>query len=199
MDLDAPVSRLTMPDVPSPHNPVLLDHVVPSVERIRAKIDDAGGILTHMADILVPFEQEGTKAIVRGVAEEHRRPGGGQRPAGRTRDRQGHPGSPRRRGGSARRDSARPRRRGRARRGTGAAGRARRSGSGRPRRRAGGSRERPSAFGRCRACARAHRFGRDVGGKRQQTMARCRLLSAARWPSTASTRRRSQAQGAADG
>ncbi|MBO1074099.1 transketolase C-terminal domain-containing protein [Roseomonas marmotae] len=38
MELDAPVSRLTMPDVPSPHNPVLLNHVVPSVERIRDKI-----------------------------------------------------------------------------------------------------------------------------------------------------------------
>ena len=43
MDLDAPVSRLTMPDVPSPHNPVLLDHVVPSVDRIRAKIDELVG------------------------------------------------------------------------------------------------------------------------------------------------------------
>jgi 2-oxoisovalerate dehydrogenase E1 component len=40
MDLDAPVARLTMPDIPSPHNPVLLDWAVPSVERIRAKIDD---------------------------------------------------------------------------------------------------------------------------------------------------------------
>jgi len=39
MELDAPVSRLTMPDIPSPHNPVLLDHVVPSVARIRARID----------------------------------------------------------------------------------------------------------------------------------------------------------------
>ncbi|MBD9374554.1 pyruvate dehydrogenase [Rhizobium sp. ARZ01] len=38
MDLDAPVSRLTMPDIPSPHNPVLLDWAVPSVERVRAKI-----------------------------------------------------------------------------------------------------------------------------------------------------------------
>lgn len=38
MDLDAPVSRLTMPDIPSPHNPVLLDWAVPSVERIRDKI-----------------------------------------------------------------------------------------------------------------------------------------------------------------
>lgn len=43
MDLDAPVSRLTMPDIPSPHNPVLLDWAVPSVERIRAKIDELIG------------------------------------------------------------------------------------------------------------------------------------------------------------
>ena len=40
MDLDAPVARLTMPDIPSPHNPVLLDWAVPAVERIRAKGDD---------------------------------------------------------------------------------------------------------------------------------------------------------------
>ncbi|EHM02594.1 Transketolase, pyridine binding domain protein [Acetobacteraceae bacterium AT-5844] len=39
MELDAPVARLTMPDIPSPHNPVLLNHVVPSAERIREKID----------------------------------------------------------------------------------------------------------------------------------------------------------------
>ena len=40
LDLDAPVSRLAMPDIPSPHNPVLLDWAVPSVERIRARIDE---------------------------------------------------------------------------------------------------------------------------------------------------------------
>ncbi|MCG9917526.1 MAG: thiamine pyrophosphate-dependent enzyme [Phenylobacterium sp.] len=40
MDLDAPVSRLTMPDIPSPHNPVLMEWALPSVERIRAKIDE---------------------------------------------------------------------------------------------------------------------------------------------------------------
>jgi 2-oxoisovalerate dehydrogenase E1 component len=39
LDLDAPVSRLTMPDIPSPHNPVLLDWAVPSVERIRERIE----------------------------------------------------------------------------------------------------------------------------------------------------------------
>ncbi|MGH8176565.1 MAG: transketolase C-terminal domain-containing protein [Steroidobacter sp.] len=33
-DLDAPIERLAMPDIPSPHSPLLLDSVVPSVERI---------------------------------------------------------------------------------------------------------------------------------------------------------------------
>lgn len=41
--LDAPVERLTMPDVPSPHNPGLLNAVVPTVARIaeamQAQID----------------------------------------------------------------------------------------------------------------------------------------------------------------
>jgi 2-oxoisovalerate dehydrogenase E1 component len=38
LDLDAPVSRLTMPDIPSPHSPILLDAVVPSVAAIAARI-----------------------------------------------------------------------------------------------------------------------------------------------------------------
>jgi 2-oxoisovalerate dehydrogenase E1 component len=33
-DLDAPIERVTMPDVPSPHSPLLLNAVVPTVERI---------------------------------------------------------------------------------------------------------------------------------------------------------------------
>jgi 2-oxoisovalerate dehydrogenase E1 component len=33
-DLDAPIERLAMPDVPSPHSPVLLDAVLPNVETI---------------------------------------------------------------------------------------------------------------------------------------------------------------------
>lgn len=33
-DLDAPVERVTMPDIPSPHSPLLLDSVVPGVARI---------------------------------------------------------------------------------------------------------------------------------------------------------------------
>ncbi|HEV2745936.1 MAG TPA: transketolase C-terminal domain-containing protein [Allosphingosinicella sp.] len=43
LDLDAPVARVTMPDIPSPHNPVLLDWAVPSVGRIRAKIEELVG------------------------------------------------------------------------------------------------------------------------------------------------------------
>jgi 2-oxoisovalerate dehydrogenase E1 component len=38
LDLDAPVARLTMPDLPSPHSPTLLDAVVPSIDAIAAKI-----------------------------------------------------------------------------------------------------------------------------------------------------------------
>jgi 2-oxoisovalerate dehydrogenase E1 component len=37
-DLDAPIERLAMPDVPSPHHPVLLDAVLPSVETISRTI-----------------------------------------------------------------------------------------------------------------------------------------------------------------
>jgi 2-oxoisovalerate dehydrogenase E1 component len=37
-DLDAPIERLAMPDVPSPHNPVLLDAVLPSIETIARAI-----------------------------------------------------------------------------------------------------------------------------------------------------------------
>ena len=37
-DLDAPIERLAMPDVPSPHSPVLLAEVLPSVETISLAI-----------------------------------------------------------------------------------------------------------------------------------------------------------------
>jgi len=43
-DLDAPVSRLAMPDIPSPHNPALMEWTLPSVEKIRAKIDQLIGL-----------------------------------------------------------------------------------------------------------------------------------------------------------
>ena len=43
IDLDAPVARLTMPDIPSPHHPALLDWAVPSGAKIAAKIDELGG------------------------------------------------------------------------------------------------------------------------------------------------------------
>ncbi len=38
-DLDAPVERLAMPDLPSPHSPILLNAVVPSVELIAERLD----------------------------------------------------------------------------------------------------------------------------------------------------------------
>ena len=37
-DLDAPIERLAMPDVPSPHNPLLLEAVLPSVENVAQTI-----------------------------------------------------------------------------------------------------------------------------------------------------------------
>ncbi|HVV64763.1 MAG TPA: transketolase C-terminal domain-containing protein [Rhizomicrobium sp.] len=43
LDLDSPVSRLAMPDVPSPHNPALMEWSLPSIEAIRAKIAELIG------------------------------------------------------------------------------------------------------------------------------------------------------------
>jgi 2-oxoisovalerate dehydrogenase E1 component len=37
-DLDAPIERLAMPDLPSPHSPLLLDEVLPSIEAIARSI-----------------------------------------------------------------------------------------------------------------------------------------------------------------
>ncbi len=39
LDLDAPVARVTMPDIPSPHHPRLLESAVPSIQRIREEIN----------------------------------------------------------------------------------------------------------------------------------------------------------------
>ncbi|MBS0614345.1 MAG: pyruvate dehydrogenase [Proteobacteria bacterium] len=38
LDLDAPVERMAMPDIPSPHSPVLLEAALPSSQDIAAKI-----------------------------------------------------------------------------------------------------------------------------------------------------------------
>ena len=43
LDLDAPVARVTMPDIPSPHHPQLMEWALPSVARIRAEIDRLTG------------------------------------------------------------------------------------------------------------------------------------------------------------
>jgi 2-oxoisovalerate dehydrogenase E1 component len=42
--LDAPIERLTMPDIPSPHSPVLLDVAVPSVERVTRAIHELASV-----------------------------------------------------------------------------------------------------------------------------------------------------------
>jgi len=39
LDLDAPVARVTMPDIPSPHHPTLMEWALPSPESIRAEIE----------------------------------------------------------------------------------------------------------------------------------------------------------------
>jgi 2-oxoisovalerate dehydrogenase E1 component len=43
LDLDAPVSRLAMPDIPSPHNPALLEWALPSVGDIHSRIEELIG------------------------------------------------------------------------------------------------------------------------------------------------------------
>ncbi len=43
LDLDAPVTRLAMPDIPSPHHPDLMEWALPSVERIAEKIEHLVG------------------------------------------------------------------------------------------------------------------------------------------------------------
>lgn len=39
LDLDAPIARVTMPDIPSPHHPKLMEWALPSVERICGEIE----------------------------------------------------------------------------------------------------------------------------------------------------------------
>jgi 2-oxoisovalerate dehydrogenase E1 component len=39
LDLDAPIARVTMPDIPSPHHPKLMDWALPSPTRIRSEIE----------------------------------------------------------------------------------------------------------------------------------------------------------------
>ena len=64
LDLDAPVARVTMPDIPSPHHPKLMEWALPSVGEHPRRDRPAGGVLT-LIEVRVPDEQEGTKAVVR--------------------------------------------------------------------------------------------------------------------------------------
>ena len=64
-DLDAPIERLAMPDVPSPHSPVLLEAVLPSVAGIAAAISGlVTSLSTDQIDVVAPANEEGTKATV---------------------------------------------------------------------------------------------------------------------------------------
>jgi len=40
LDLDAPIARLTMPDIPSPHHPELMEWALPSAARIKDKLHE---------------------------------------------------------------------------------------------------------------------------------------------------------------
>ncbi len=64
LDLDAPVARVTMPDIPSPHHPDLA-----GMRRCRRRSAFAprstGWWGFDVIDVRVPDEQEGTKAVVR--------------------------------------------------------------------------------------------------------------------------------------
>src|SRR5262249_3918396 len=40
LDLDAPVARIAMPDIPSPHHPELMEWALPSVAKIKARITE---------------------------------------------------------------------------------------------------------------------------------------------------------------
>ena len=64
LDLDAPVARVTMPDIPSPHHPKLMEWALPSVDEHPRRDRAAGGVLS-LIEVRVPDEQEGTKAVVR--------------------------------------------------------------------------------------------------------------------------------------
>jgi 2-oxoisovalerate dehydrogenase E1 component len=109
LDLDAPVARVTMPDVPSPHHPKLLEWAVPSVDRIRAEIDRLVGFYDDRRprSRRAGRHQGGCPCL----AEEGWRSGCRERPAGRAGDGQGNPGSAGPRIGRAGRDIAGHRRR----------------------------------------------------------------------------------------
>ena len=64
LDLDAPVARVTMPDIPSPHHPKLMEWALPVAEQASAP-RSSGWWGSDLIEVRVPDEQEGTKAVVR--------------------------------------------------------------------------------------------------------------------------------------
>ena len=68
-NLDAPVERLAMPDIPSPHSPVLLEAAVPSVARITTALQQSGqpvsAPMSDSVEVRAPAEQtEGTRSQI---------------------------------------------------------------------------------------------------------------------------------------
>ena len=64
LDLDAPVARVTMPDIPSPHHPEPAGSGA-AVGRRASAPRSTGWWGSEVIDVRVPDEQEGTKAVVR--------------------------------------------------------------------------------------------------------------------------------------
>ena len=64
LDLDAPIARVTMPDIPSPHHPKLMEWALPFTGEHPRRDRPIGGVL-DLIEVRVPDEQEGTKAVVR--------------------------------------------------------------------------------------------------------------------------------------
>ncbi len=67
IDLDAPISRLTMPGYPSPHNPVCSIGRFHRRNAYARRLTGPSGSseMGDLIDIQAPLEQEGTKAVVR--------------------------------------------------------------------------------------------------------------------------------------
>ncbi len=64
LDLDAPVARVTMPDIPSPHHPEA-DGMGAAVASSASAPRSTGWWGSELIEVRVPDEQEGTKAVVR--------------------------------------------------------------------------------------------------------------------------------------
>ena len=106
LDLDAPVARVTMPDIPSPHHPKLMEWALPIAGEHPRRDRAAGGVLRldrGPRSRRAGGHQGGRARLAQGGRRRGRR----ERSAGRARDRQGDAGSAGAGGGRAGGDRAR--------------------------------------------------------------------------------------------